>query len=278
MALTFDQYVSSLAPVRAAPSLAAAPEHVEIRAAVDAIEKLGAVDQAALAQLFHDSPAALGTFALAVGLSKERLGNWLRHQFGTSGYTKLSDPTTAFGVIVAMDTEFQLVDVLAAERGKTFNYADVLVARAGTRQRAGEAQAGGRGIEDAVEALAVGLKLPYELRTRFTGRGDRDAPCDLAIPGGGTNAQIVCAAKGFDSTGSKLGDAVREIEEMAEVRLPRQFVYAVVDGIGWHRRRADLQRIFGLFESNRIDGLYTVAMLPTFQDDLEAAAKRLGLI
>jgi hypothetical protein len=48
----------------------------------------------------------------------------------------------------------------------------------------------------------------------------RTAPCDLAIPG--TDAVIVVAARGFDSTGSKLTDAVREVEEMTDVRLARR--------------------------------------------------------
>lgn len=84
---------------------------------------------------------------------------------------------------------------------------------------------------------------------------------------------IVCAAKGFDSTGSKLGDAVREIEAMAAVRAPTQFVLAVVDGIGWHRRESDLRRIFELASSGRIDGLYSLAMLDDFRRDVARAAR-----
>ncbi|HEX6701164.1 MAG TPA: hypothetical protein VF101_10580 [Gaiellaceae bacterium] len=117
------------------------------------------------------------------------------------------------------------------------------------------------------------LRLPYEVRTRFEGRGGEPAPADVAIPEGGTRAEIVCAAKGFDSTGSKLGEAVREIREMANVRKPTQFVLAVVDGIGWHRRRADLERIYGLFERGEIDGLYSLAMLDQFRRDVDQAAR-----
>jgi hypothetical protein len=87
----------------------------------------------------------------------------------------------------------------------------------------------------------------------------------------------VCGAKGFDSTGSKLTDAVRELEEMAETRLPRQFVFAVVDGMGWLSRRADLRRIHALLESRAINGLYALASIDDFRDDLEAAALRLGI-
>lgn len=103
------------------------------------------------------------------------------------------------------------------------------------------------------------------------------APCDLVVPDSG-NAQIVVAAKGFDSTGSKLTDAVREIQEMAEIRLPRQFVIAVIDGIGWKSRKADLRRIHGLWETQQIDGMYTLATLDQFRNDLEEAAKLRQLI
>lgn len=85
------------------------------------------------------------------------------------------------------------------------------------------------------------------------------------------------AAKGFDSTGSKLTDAVREIEDMANVRLPTQFVMAAVDGIGWKSRAADLRRIYELRATDRIDGLYTLNQLGDFRAALQEAAHRLGL-
>ena len=86
------------------------------------------------------------------------------------------------------------------------------------------------------------------------------------------------AAKGFDSTGSKLSDAVREIVDMADVRQPRQFVIAVIDGIGWKSRKRDLQRIHELWETQQIDGMYTLATLDQFRDDLQEAASLRGLI
>lgn len=109
-------------------------------------------------------------------------------------------------------------------------------------------------------------------RTQFTGTGGRTAPCDLAIPEDGAGALIVCAVKGFDSTGSKLTDAVREIESMASVRDPRQFVYAVVDGTGWLRRRADLRRIHTLWVKRSINGMFSLAQLDEFRTELIRAA------
>ncbi len=129
-----------------------------------------------------------------------------------------------------------------------------------------------------MEKIAQALSLPYQMRTRFTGLGGADAPCDMSIPAGGVEARIVVAMKGFNSTGSKLSDAVKEIQDMARVRLPRQYVFAVVDGIGWLSRKADLRRIYDSWVNQSIDGLYSLNYLDQFRIDLEAAAKRVNLL
>jgi hypothetical protein len=94
----------------------------------------------------------------------------------------------------------------------------------------------------------------------------------------GPHVAIAVAAKGFDSTGSKLTDAVREIEEMTDVRLPTQFVMVVIDGIGWKSRIRDLRRIYQLWEARQIDGMYTLGSLDAFRRDLENAARLRRLI
>ncbi|NCL78249.1 hypothetical protein AIIKEEIJ_06225 [Rhodococcus sp. YH1] len=60
---------------------------------------------------------------------------------------------------------------------------------------------------------------------------------------------------------------------MADVRLPRQFMIAVIDGIGWKSRQADLRRIHQLWVDQQIDGMYTLATLDRFRHDLEDAAR-----
>jgi len=74
--------------------------------------------------------------------------------------------------------------------------------------------------------------------------------------------------KGFDSTGSKLSDAAREIEQMVDVKTARQFIFAVVDGQGWMRRHGDLRRIYDLWTKKLIDGLYPRGQLDGFADAL----------
>src|SRR5579872_2406154 len=172
-----------------------------------------------------------------------------------------------------LDEEFDLVRLLTEQLNKEWSFSDVLLERyLWSRRGAASAVGQGRSVEDEVEAIVEGLNIAFQPRTRFVGRGNATAPCDLAIPSGGDLAQIVVAMKGFNSTGSKLTDAVREIEEMANVRLPNQYVYAVVDGIGWKNRQADLKRIYDLWDRRSIDGLYTLAHLGRFEADLKAAA------
>lgn len=247
-----------------------------IRSAAAALTALPEVTQYSLTQLIGQRPEWVPCLGLAVGLTQERLKNELRYAFRTSGWVTLARQRGA-ELIAYLDERFGLIARIRSDRGRSFTYGDVLVERGGTRAAAGRAIRRGRGVENRIEAVVRSLGLPYELRTRFIGRSRASAPCDLAIPSGKDAAQIVCAAKAFDSTGSKLTDAVREIIEMAECRLPTQFVYAVVDGSGWLGRRADLKRIFDLQQRHLIDGLFTLATLDAFRDALEAASLRLAI-
>jgi hypothetical protein len=174
--------------------------------------------------------------------------------------------------------EFGLIARLAEQMRRSWTFEDVLLERYLWSQRGASGAIGrGRGVEDQVEAVVRRIGLPFRLRTRFVGRGGASAPCDLAAPEGGDAAQIVVAMKGFNSTGSKLTDAVREIEAMADVRRAQQYVFAVIDGIGWKNRQADLRRIHQLWVDRSIDGLYTLAHLERFEDDVRSAAARLEI-
>jgi hypothetical protein len=221
------------------------------------------------------NPASVPVLGLVVGLGQERLKNVLKSRFDTSGWTTLAR-TRGRELVEWLDSEFNLVTVLSIQRMQTYDFGDILVARAGTRATASRAGVSGRKVEDEIEAVADGLGLPYRTRTRFTGRNGQTAPCDLVVTD--TVAEIVVAAKGFDSTGSKLTDAVREIQEMAAIRRPTQFVMAVVDGIGWKSRVADLRRIHQLWTDGEINGMYTLATLDAFRDDLAEAARLRGLL
>lgn len=275
---TFDRYAASLSQL-SAPFDPTIPteEGNQIRSLAFGLDELPVVDRAALAAFVQERPEAVPVLGFAVGLTREKLKNVLRHHCGSSGWLTLAKERP--GELVQMfDEEYDLVRLVDEQRSRTYHFGDILVARAGTRRTATDAGATGRLVEDEIEEVAKDLGLPYATRTRFEGRNGQTAPCDLAIPTGGIEARIVVAAKGFDSTGSKLTDAVREVEEMADKRLPAQYVMAAVDGIGWKSRQSDLRRIYELRRNNQIDGLYTLSRLEQLREDLQSAAQRLKLL
>jgi hypothetical protein len=268
---------SSAAPSRTVIREAVAhPSHAIIREAADHFVSMSDLDTTSLAAVIAQNPTWVPALGLVAGLSQERLKNELRHRFRTSGWVTLARKHSS-ELVAYLASEFQLLDKLKVERDKRHTLADVLLARAEGRQSAGGAVSRGRDVEDQIQSIVEGLGVSYRLRTTFRGRGGCEAPCDFAIPGSGEEARIVCAAKGFNSTGSKLTDSVREVIAMADCRLPRQYVFAVVDGIGWRSRQADLRRLYELWIAQKIDGLFTLNMLSQFKAALQDAIARLGL-
>ena len=273
----FDNYLKTLGRLTShVDPTASTPEAERIVAAVDRLGGLLDTDLTGLAAWVRDNPGEVPVLGLAVGLSQEKLKNALRDRFDTTGWHGLarSQPVE---LVSWLDAEFDLVRMLRVQMTRTYTFADILVARAGSRVTATRAGASGRRIEDEIEDIARDLGLDYTTRSRFTGRNGRTAPADLII-GDPETADIVVAAKGFDSTGSKLTDAVREIEEMAEVRLPKQLVLAVIDGIGWKSRQSDLRRIHQRWADRQIDGMYTLVGLDRFRDDVTEFAQLRRLI
>lgn len=245
-----------------------------IREGGQRLEVLPAVDCDTLTVLVRENPEWIRVLGLAVGMSQEQLQVNLHQWVGTRSYWIAAKHADV--VVTALDA-LGLVERITAERSRMYSYRDILLARYGSRATAGRAIGRGRALEDIAESVVNELGLPHAMRTRFVGQGNRTAPCDLAIPEGGSGARIVVGIKGFNSTGSKLTDARREIEEMAAIRLPRQYVLAVVDGLGWLGRQADLRRICDLLEDHELDGLYTQATMEQFRLDLSEAAGRLGI-
>ena len=273
---TFQEYVATLSAV--APQVAShEPEALELcLRATEEISALTPIDTKNVSELIRLDPEVLPVLAAVAGLSQERFKTWLQSNFGTAGWITLGRQRSD-EVVEAMNRQFDLVDLLVAQSRREWTWADVLARGMSSRQRAGSAIAQGRALEDEVEAVIGVLGLEFEARTRFEGAGGATAPADFAIPTGGSDALITVAVKGFDSTGSKLTDATREIEEMAKARKPTQFIFAVVDGHGWHRRTSDLRKIHGLWENNEIDGLFNRASLTEFDASLQLAARRVGI-
>ncbi len=265
-----DAYLRSLRPIAGVLDLET-PDRGLVDRVIGALVEAEAVNEEAVSRLIAGESGAILVVAVAAGMAQEQLLNQLRYRFGTSSFARLSREKP--DGVAAMFAEMGALERVAAGRERAWTYADVVHDRLVSRSRAGRAIARGRALEEVVRAQG----FRYAMRTRFIGRGRADAPCDLAVPGAGADARIVVAIKGFDSTGSKLSDAVREIEQMAEIRRPDQYVYAVVDGIGWLRRRRDLERAHQLWVDRRIDGMYRQDTLGEMAASLGDAAARLRL-
>lgn len=274
---TFEEYRDSIGQVSVHVSpLATTAAAERIQAAAASLARLPELEVDTVTGWLQRDPARAEALTLSVGLTSERTKRNLQAQFGTASMTALVR-SGARQVVEWLDAEFDLIASLRVQLGRQYTFGDVLVARAGSRVRAASAGEQGRSVEDRIEDIARELGLTTQVRTRFTGRGGRDAPCDLLVVDDAGTEHIAVAAKGFDSTGSKLTDAVREIADMADVRLPRQAILAVVDGIGWLARQADLRRIHQMRATDQIDGLYTIATLETFRQDLARFAQLRGL-
>lgn len=270
--LAFDEYVASLSRLTDhVDPTTPTPDSAAIKRAADSLASLATLDAASLEDWTRHHPHEVRVLGLAVGLSQEKLKNALKQHLGTAGWVKVASERPG-DVVAMLDREFGLIDSLRVQTLRTYDFGDVLVARSGTRATARSATSVGRLLEDRVEAIAVELGLPYETRTRFQGKHQRTAPADLALPRGGKDARIVVAAKAFDSTGSKLTDAVREVMEMAEVQEGNQTVFAVIDGVGWLNRVSDLRKIHDLWVAGSIDGMFTASSLGGFKEALRRAA------
>lgn len=274
--LSFDDYVSTLTRLTVMAEDVDDEGRRPFEEAAAALRDIPVVDRATLALLIARNPDLVPILGSVCGLSQEGLRRSLQYGIGTAGWIKAAQerPEELIGYL---DDEFGLVGRVEAERNRDWSYADVLLERSGARRSAGRAIGRGRSLEDDVEAVIKDLRLPYELRGRFVGARGVTAPADLAVPTM-ADAGIVTAMKGFDSTGSKLTDAVTEVDSMAKARRPDQFIFAVVDGIGWLGRKGDLRRLWQLWDSGAISGLYARCSLPAYALAVEQAAKILKLL
>ncbi len=275
--ISFNEFLDSLnnfgVPVREDLEM-----QQQIQEIFSAIPKGHTFTRGTLANFFEVHPESVPIIATCAGLGQEQLKNQLTLHAGTAGWKTLAK-TKADYLVQILDDNFDLVNRTNIQLNKDWTLSDVVLERHLWSRKQGANSVGkGRTVEDEVEKIAQALSLPYQMRTRFTGLGGANAPCDMSIPTGGPDARIVVAMKGFNSTGSKLSDAVKEIQDMARVRLPRQYVFAVIDGIGWLSRKADLKRIHDAWVNQSIDGLYSLNHLDQFRDDLKEAAKRVNLI
>jgi hypothetical protein len=76
----------------------------------------------------------------AASLSQQKLKNSRKHHPGTSGWITLARERPA-DIVTMLAEEFELIRLINAQRRRTCDFGDILIARAGTRQTATAAMA-----------------------------------------------------------------------------------------------------------------------------------------
>jgi hypothetical protein len=274
---TPETYASQLTSISTPVALVQPELEALIRRMVGEVDALGDVNAEAIAGLIQSEPAYVPILGSVVGLSQERLKRQLQARTGSAAWTTRAqvEPRT---IVDLLDEEFGLVAKLSAARDVTYTFADVLIALSSRGAGAAGAIDSGRRLENQVQELVESLSLPYEARTRYIGTNHQSGPADFAIPSGGAQCRIAIGVKGFDSTGSKQTAARDEVIRMADVRRPDQYIYAVVDGLGWLGRMGDLRSLVGLVVDRRIDGIFALAEFDDFRRALRDAAIRVGVL
>lgn len=137
-AVDFEDYLKSLGRLTSHvdPPTASTPEAERIVEATGSLGGLLDTDLTGLAAWVRDNPPndVPPVLGLAVGLSQEKLKNALRDHFDTSGWHGLAR-TQPVELVTWLDAEFDLVRMLRTQMERTYTFADILVARAGTRDR-----------------------------------------------------------------------------------------------------------------------------------------------
>lgn len=274
---TAQRYAGLLTAI-ASPVSEADPEfEARVRRLVDEVERLDEITRGILARLIAEEPGYVPVLGSVVGLSQERLKRQLHAHTGSASWLRRARKEPRV-IIDTLDEHFNLVERLAEARGRRYTLADVLIARSARGAGASGAIDAGRQLEDKVERLLRDLDLPYQARSRYEGTAGRTGPADFALPEGGPECRIAIGVKGFDSTGSKLTAAYDEVRRMADVRRPDQYIFAVVDGVGWRGRRGDLTRLVEMVRRREIDGMFPIAEFDEFRRALGDAAVRVGLL
>src|SRR5258708_1025931 len=136
MPQTFEAFLETLAPISSPESRVPPDRELAIRTPVAALAGLHGVTRAELAALVKEHPEFVPVLGLVVGLSQEQLKNHLKYTLKSAGWLKLARESPG-KLIAALDSgELGLIDQVVTQLAGSYTLADVLIARAGSRERA----------------------------------------------------------------------------------------------------------------------------------------------
>lgn len=175
--------------------------------------------------------------------------------------------------------ELGLLEAMGEAANRAPKWSDVLVER--LRSGRGSAISGqrrGRGVEDFAEAVILKVFGPgnYAVRCAFSGRKDKIAKCDFAIPTR-NEPRILVEAKGYGATGSKMTDVIGDIEKIIDAKRSDTALLFFTDGVTWKQRKNDLRKIIQYQNEGDIRRIYTYAMADQFERDLRQLKIEYGI-
>lgn len=262
-----DDIVANLSPLTVewkddiAQRVIAEIEAMPVKSAYDIADVQGLLDKH-----FNDG---LLICRLFLGLSKDQFTGTLQEAMKDKGHGVVSyrrNQNVFLEALVAMG----LLEAMGEHTNRNPKWSDVLVER--LRSGRGSAISGqrrGRGVEDFAEAIVKKVfGEHYCCRCTFTGRREKTAKCDLAIPSK-TAPRILIESKGYGATGSKMTDIIGDIEKIIAAKRPDTAFLFFTDGLTWKQRKSDLRKIVEYQNDGQITRIYTYAMAEQFENDLK---------
>jgi len=231
----------------------------------------GPVNRSLVENILSSEPYALDVFRLFLDLSQDRLLNETGLKGITGGFDSIRRKSrTDAAKIADVLEDLGLIDAIETHMVHEWTLQDVLWDRYGhMRGRAMAAQKRGSALEDAVEEVLIELRAEKILSNyirggNFINSSGQEAKADFIIPKKKV-PRIIIEAKGYEATGSKLTDVLGDILKVLEIKDIETHYFIVTDGIGWHRRKSDLQKIIDHHQRGEIDMVYTIKTLPALK-------------
>lgn len=109
-------------------------------------------------------------------------------------------------------------------------------------------------LADFVAQELQEAQVAYEENVLFVGSADKTARCDFAVPSG-SHPKVVIEAKEFDKIGYRFDEYCDEV--LTIVKAKQKYFFLVTDGLGWHNRQSDLQKLVDYQNEGLIDMIYT---------------------
>ncbi len=213
-----------------------------------------------------------------LGMSKDQFTPLLGEALGSggSGLKRYQSDRSAF---LSALTDLGVLDAIITEVNRPLHWTDTMVER--LRSGRGSAISGqrrGRSAEDFAEAIIERVfgENGYGVRATFSGKNNKPAKCDFAIPNKAT-PRIVVESKGFAATGSKMSDVLGDVRAIIDAKRSDTVFLFFTDGLTWRQRQSDLRKIIIHQNEGDIARIYTQAMAAQFEADLITLRRECGL-